>query len=99
MSAPEATLRERIVRRRQRGDDASEATIEVLDAQRRAYEPLDVEEQRFVVPWEAGGSQDTLTLPAAPILDALQRSAMHCGMRSDDGGGASRAGVGAELAC
>jgi aminoglycoside phosphotransferase family enzyme/predicted kinase len=52
VSAAEATLRERIGRRRQRGDDASEATIEVLDAQLRAYEPLDAEEQRFVVSWE-----------------------------------------------
>lgn len=56
LSVPEATLRERIVERRQRGADASEATIEVLDAQLRAYEPLDSEEQRFVVSWENAGS-------------------------------------------
>ena len=53
VSAPEATLRERIARRRQRGDDASEATLDVLDAQLRADEPLDAEEQPFVVQWEA----------------------------------------------
>ena len=77
VSAAEATLRDRITRRRQRGGgDASEATIEVLDAQLRGYEPLDADEQPFVVRWDTGGSQDTLTLPAAPILDALQRSAM-----------------------
>ena len=55
VSVPEATLRERIARRRQRGDDASEATIEVLDAQLRANEPIDVEEQRYVVSWEDVG--------------------------------------------
>jgi aminoglycoside phosphotransferase family enzyme/predicted kinase len=52
LSAPEATLRERIARRRRRGDDASEATSDVLDAQLRDNEPLDVEEQRFVMKWE-----------------------------------------------
>jgi aminoglycoside phosphotransferase family enzyme/predicted kinase len=56
VSVPDATLRERIARRQQRGDDASEATIEVLDAQRRSHEPLDAAEQPFVVRWEAGGA-------------------------------------------
>ncbi len=44
VSAPDATLRERIARRRERGADASEATIAVLEAQLRGYEPLDAEE-------------------------------------------------------
>jgi len=76
VSAPVATLRDRIARRRQQGGDASEATIDVLDAQLDAAEPLDADEQPFVVRWDGDGSQDTLTLPAAPILDALQRGAM-----------------------
>ena len=53
VSAPEATLRERIARRRERGGDASEATIAVLEAQLRGYEPLDAEEQKFMMHWEA----------------------------------------------
>jgi aminoglycoside phosphotransferase family enzyme/predicted kinase len=56
LSVPEATLRERIIRRRQRRADASEATIEVLDAQLRANEPLEPEERRFVVEWEDADS-------------------------------------------
>jgi len=54
--ASEGTLRERIARRRQRGADASEATLDVLDAQLRADEPLDVEERRFVVSCEDAGA-------------------------------------------
>ena len=53
MSAPEATLRERIARRRERGEDASEATIAVLEAQQRGYEPLDALELKFMVQCEA----------------------------------------------
>jgi hypothetical protein len=74
VSAAGATLRDRIAGRRQRGGDASEATPDVLDAQLRADEPLDADEQPFVVQWDANDRQDMLTLPAAPILDALQRS-------------------------
>jgi uncharacterized protein len=52
VSAPDATLRDRMARRRQQGGDASEATIEVLDAQLRTAEPLAAEEQPFVIRWE-----------------------------------------------
>jgi aminoglycoside phosphotransferase family enzyme/predicted kinase len=85
VSASEPTLRDRIAQRRQRGGDASEATIDVLDAQLRANEPLGADEQPFVVRWDAGGRQDMLTLPAAPILDALQRSARPVDVRTMEG--------------
>jgi predicted kinase len=76
VSAAEATLRERIARRSQRGADASEATIDVLDAQFRACEPVDADELPFVVRQETDGSQDTRKLRASPIPEALQRGAM-----------------------
>ncbi len=66
MSVPDATLRERIRRRRQRGGDASEATIDVLEAQRRASEPLDDEERRFVVSWK-DVDRAAPTSPAADV--------------------------------
>ncbi len=67
VSAPEATLRERIARRRQRGDDASEATIAVLEAQLRACEPLDAAELPFVVRW--GGRR-----PSHRVVSAFGRT-------------------------
>jgi aminoglycoside phosphotransferase family enzyme/predicted kinase len=70
VSASEATLRERIARRRQRGGDASEATVDVLDAQLDDCEPPTPDEQPFVVRWNTDAG---LALPATPILDALQR--------------------------
>ena len=60
VSAPEATLRERIARRRERGGDASEATIAVLEAQLRGYEPLDADERRFMVEYDAGGTSQVI---------------------------------------
>jgi predicted kinase len=56
VSATDATLRERITRRRHGGADASDATLAVLDAQLRADEPLDIEEQRFVVSCDTAGA-------------------------------------------
>ena len=56
----------------------SEATLDVLDAQLRADKPLDADEQPFVVRWEAN-HPDLFTLPAAPILDALQHHARPLG--------------------
>ncbi len=76
VSATEATRLERIARRRERGDDASEATVEVLHAQVANCEPLTADEQPFVVQWKSDASSDGLALPAAPVLDALQRRAM-----------------------
>jgi aminoglycoside phosphotransferase family enzyme/predicted kinase len=73
VSAPDATLRERIARRRERGEDASEATIAVLEAQLRAYEPLDAEEQKFMVQCDTGGTNQEVGM--LPILDGIKRSA------------------------
>ena len=83
VSAAEATLRDRIARRRQRGGDASEATIEVLDAQLRAEEPPDADEQPLVVRWDAGDS-DMPKRPAAPIIEAWQHHArpLDCAART-----------------
>jgi aminoglycoside phosphotransferase family enzyme/predicted kinase len=52
--ASSAQLRERITARLQRGSDASEATLEVLDQQMASIEALDADERRHVL------------LPAAP---------------------------------
>jgi aminoglycoside phosphotransferase family enzyme/predicted kinase len=49
VSAAEATLRDRIARRRRRNDDASEATIAVLEHQLLAQEVPAAEEEPFVV--------------------------------------------------
>ena len=51
VSAPEATLRERIVERRRRGNDPSDATIDVLEYQLATQERLGADEQPFVVSW------------------------------------------------
>lgn len=50
VSAGERVLRERIAERRAQGGDASEATEDVLDWQRRSAEPLAPDERAFVVP-------------------------------------------------
>ena len=74
VSASEPLLRDRIARRRQQGGDASEASIDVLDAQLRVRDPLDADEQPFVAQWDAESSPDVLELPT-PVVDALQRRA------------------------
>lgn len=48
--APVPVLQERVLRRLQRGGDASEATLEVLQAQLARREPLGAEEQALAVP-------------------------------------------------
>lgn len=48
-SAPEALLRERVQRRLQQGGDASEATLEVLQAQLARREPLTAQEEALAV--------------------------------------------------
>jgi aminoglycoside phosphotransferase family enzyme/predicted kinase len=55
VSAPEATLRERIIQRGLCGHDPSEATIEVLEHQLGTQERLSAEEQRSVVSWDNYG--------------------------------------------
>jgi aminoglycoside phosphotransferase family enzyme/predicted kinase len=69
VSAAEAILRERIARRRERGGDASEATIAVLEAQLRGYEPLDAEERKLVVRCETDGpAVSTLESSSVPLM-------------------------------
>ncbi|WP_114972651.1 bifunctional aminoglycoside phosphotransferase/ATP-binding protein [Rhodoferax ferrireducens] len=54
--APQASLaqlRERILERLEKGSDASEATLAVLDQQMASIEPLDVEETRHLLPFPA----------------------------------------------
>ena len=47
--APVAVLRERVLRRLQKGGNASEATLEVLEAQLARREPLDASEQALAL--------------------------------------------------
>ena len=83
VSAPEAVLRDRIASRGRHGGDASEATIEVLEAQLRSNEPLDREEQPFVVHWNTdSGSEYTRQMPASRVLEALQERASTVGHES-----------------
>jgi hypothetical protein len=48
--ASPAQLRERILKRREKGGDASEATLAVLDQQMAWIEPLDANEARHLLP-------------------------------------------------
>ena len=64
-SAPATTLRDRVMRRLERGDDASEANLAVLEAQLLAQEPLADEEQPYVIACETTSPTvigDTATL-------------------------------------
>lgn len=62
--APVQTLRERIHKRHTEGRDESEATLEVLDNQRRAYEPLS---------WDEQCSQVLIDSPTAARIPMLLR--------------------------
>jgi aminoglycoside phosphotransferase family enzyme/predicted kinase len=73
VTAAEATLRDRIARRRQRGDDASEATIAVLEHQLLTQERLTAEEQPFVV------MCDTETCSTERCAQSVSRILNHVG--------------------
>lgn len=60
--APEKVLRERVQRRLAKGGNASEATIEVLEAQLAAREPLDAQEQALAVQADTSQTLDWSTL-------------------------------------
>lgn len=64
--APVALLRERIVARRARGDDASEADVEVLHRLTAAAEPLDASERALALDVDTSVAETTL---AAVIED------------------------------
>jgi aminoglycoside phosphotransferase family enzyme/predicted kinase len=73
VSAPPATLRERIMGRTRRGGDASEATPAVLEQLRRTEEALTPEERPFVVSCETGTSPPPEC--ARAVVRALARRA------------------------
>jgi len=47
--AEEAILKQRVEQRAQRGDDASDATVEILQHQLESYETLTEEEKSFTI--------------------------------------------------
>jgi hypothetical protein len=69
-AAPPALLRERVRVRGERGDDASEADLPVLEAQLTATDPLAPEEQAGTITVDTGSTVDIDTL-AARWLAAL----------------------------
>ena len=74
-SAPEAVLRERVQRRLQQGGGASEATLEVLQAQLARREPLTAQEEALAVPVDTAQPVDWAILlpePGAPQGSARQ---------------------------
>lgn len=54
VSAPEPTMRARVLERSRRDDDASEADVSVLEHQLSTSEPLGSHEKPFAVSWETG---------------------------------------------
>ncbi len=53
-SVPAETLRERIVARAEKGGDASEANLEILERQLQTQEPLSEEEKRYSMTMDSG---------------------------------------------
>ena len=66
--AKEATLRERIVRRRAEGSDASDADLAVLAHQLSTCEPLTAAERACAVPYDAEASLEAARAPSAWAL-------------------------------
>jgi aminoglycoside phosphotransferase family enzyme/predicted kinase len=64
LTAPDATLRERVARRAARGGDASEADAGVLEHQRDVIEPLDAQERRHAIDCDGGGAWDRARVDA-----------------------------------
>ena len=56
--AEEAILKQRIEARAQRGDDASDATVEILIKQLETHEPLSTEEQPFAIKIDTSRNMD-----------------------------------------
>jgi uncharacterized protein len=77
-SAPPTTLRDRVMRRLERGEDASEANLLVLEAQLLTQEPLTDEEQPYVIPCETTSPTaigDAATLISNRIAGGQEREA------------------------
>lgn len=68
-------LRQRVIARAARGDDASEATIEVLEHQLATYEPLTAVEQQHLVHCNTEGHEaDTVAACVARVVQRLAAS-------------------------
>ncbi len=72
-TASEALLRERILARSERGDDASDAELAVLEHQLRTHEPLQTDELESVFAYDASGPADRAERSQtwAPLLQRL----------------------------
>lgn len=57
-TAPEEVLRQRVMRRSQRGDDASDATLDILQHQIENYEPLTEDERLFTIDIDTSKEMD-----------------------------------------
>ncbi len=73
--APEAVLRQRILRRAAAGGDASEADLSVLQLQLASQEPLNEEERRYTIPVDSEGFP-----PPGMMAAVLQRLMGHAGI-------------------
>jgi predicted kinase len=75
ISAPEAILRERVVRRMQDGKDASDAGIAVLEHQLRTAEPLASDELADGFVYEAAATDGAPSTPDwRDLVEYLERS-------------------------
>jgi aminoglycoside phosphotransferase family enzyme/predicted kinase len=72
-SANETVLRQRIVERRRRGTDASDADLAVLDHQLRTGQPLGSDELEFTVTYDANAPLDHARSPHAwrAVIDRI----------------------------
>jgi len=72
-TASEEILRKRILARSERGDDASDADLAVLEHQLRTHEPLQTDERESVFAYEASGPADRAERSQtwAPLLQRL----------------------------
>ena len=69
--APDAVLRERIAARQARGDDASEADLDVLQRLRSVREPLETDEAACAIDIDTSAAIDAEALAAAIDAEAL----------------------------
>jgi len=70
--APPSVLRARIARRLEEQSDPSDATLEVLEHQLGAFEPLTAQEQVFTIKIDTDTEPDSLGHRVAEVADALR---------------------------
>jgi predicted kinase len=73
--APPSVLRARIARRLEVRSDPSDATVEVLEHQLGAFEPLTAEELIFTIRIDTDTELDRLDRRVAEVADALRAGA------------------------